>query len=30
MAPSTVILDNGAHSMKVGIASDDATPRYVP
>ncbi|KAG2195863.1 hypothetical protein INT46_005544 [Mucor plumbeus] len=30
MAPPTVILDNGAHSMKVGIASDDATPRLVP
>ncbi|KAI8646745.1 actin family [Parasitella parasitica] len=30
MAPSTVILDNGAHSMKVGIASEGATPRLVP
>lgn len=29
MAPPTVILDNGAHSMKVGIASDGASPRYV-
>ncbi|CEP12602.1 hypothetical protein [Parasitella parasitica] len=30
MAPSTIILDNGAHSMKVGIASQGATPRLVP
>lgn len=29
MAPPTVILDNGAHSMKVGIASDGASPKYV-
>ncbi|EPB83557.1 hypothetical protein HMPREF1544_09718 [Mucor circinelloides 1006PhL] len=30
MAPPTVILDNGAHSMKVGIASDGASPKLVP